>query len=465
MFRFFIWQNRKGFRLKFCYDIGVATKEREQKGGVSVYVKLIQDGLDYIEENIRCEITVEELSQRAGFSIFHYYRLFHMAVGMPVMQYILRRRLLHSIYEISQGEKMIDVALTYGFETHAGFYKAFVRELGCTPTQYLKKGKVQKPYRIELLKEEHIMITKKRVEGILEHWGLTGEKVTDIYYEGTGNRNESAYYIGEKYVLKFTANLGRLKSHIAISKALEGVGLTAAVPISTLDGGDYVAEGDVYYCLTNRLQGVQLKVSEIYAEDYADKARFIGEILGQLSRALAKVDAVLEEPNLYESVVNYTIPKLSGKLNVGEELFKGYKEEFALLYPKLTRQVIHRDPNPGNLILSETGWGFIDFELSEKNVRIFDPCYAATAILSETFEAGNPEKLKKWLVVFQNIICGYDSVVKLSEEEKKAIPYVVLSNQLLALVWFEGQERFKDLYETNKQMTEWLAGVWEELRI
>ena len=428
-----------------------------------MYVKIMQESLDYIEDNIKCEITAEELSELAGFSLFHYYRLFHTAVGMPVMQYILRRRLLNAIYEISQGEKMIEVALAYGFETHAGFYKAFVRELGCTPTQYLKRGKVRKPYRIELLKEEHIMITKKRVEGMLGYWGLEGAKVTDIYYEGTGNRNESAYYIGEDYVLKFTANLGKLKSHMAISKALENIGLTAAVPVKTMDGQEYIAEGDVYYCMTKRLHGTQLKVRDIYEEDYADKSRLVGELLGQLSLALAKVDAVLEEPNLYESVVNYAIPKVKGKVNIPEGILAGYVEEFATLYPALTRQVIHRDPNPGNLILAEDGWGVIDFELSEKNVRIFDPCYAATAILSETFEAGKEEKLQKWLTIFRNILCGYDEVVKLSAEERKAIPYVVLSNQLLTLAWFEGQEKFKELYETNKQMTEWLASVWDEL--
>ncbi len=430
-----------------------------------MYVKIMQESLDYIEENLKSEITALELSERAGFSLFHYYRLFHTAVGMPVMQYILRRRLLNAIYEIGQGEKMIDVALAYGFETHAGFYKAFVRELGCTPARYLKKRKVNKPYRIELLKEEHIMVTKKRVEGLLHFWGLEEEKITDIYYEGTGNRNESAYYIGENFVLKFTANLGKLKSNIAISKALEGVGLCAAVPVQTVDGQDYIADGDLYYCLTKRLQGTQLKVGSMYEEDYADKARFVGEILGQLSLALAKVDAVLEEPNLYESVVNYAIPKLKGKLNMSEEIIKGYEEEFAILYPILTRQVIHRDPNPGNMILAEGSWGFIDFEMSEKNVRIFDPCYAATAILSETFEAGNEDKLQKWVTIFQNILFGYDAVVKLTAEEKKAIPYVVLSNQLLALAWFEGQEKFQELYETNKQMTEWMAGVWDELCI
>lgn len=309
------------------------------------------------------------------------------------------------------------------------------------------------------------MVTKKRVEGILSFWGLTGEKVTDIYYEGTGNRNESAYNVGDKYVLKFTANLGKLKSHIAISKALEGVGLTAAVPIETKAGQEYILEGELYYCLTKRIQGTQLKVNCIYEDDYAEKARFVGEILGQLSLALAKVDAVLQEPNLYESVVNYALPKLRGKLYVPEDIFTGYEKEFAFLYQKLTKQVIHRDPNPGNLIFTKEGWGVIDFELSEKNIRIFDPCYAATAILSETFELGNEEKLKKWLVIYQNILCGYDEVVKLTAEEKKAVPYVVLSNQLLALAWFEGQEKYKELYETNKQMTEWMGSVFEQLKI
>ena len=109
--------------------------------------------------------------------------------------------------------------------------------------------------------------------------------------------------------------------------------------------------------------------------------------------------------------------------------------------------------------------GLYRFELSERNVRIFDPCYAATAILSESFEDGNEAKLAKWIQMYKNIIYGYDTVVKLTEEEKKAVPYVVLSNQLLALAWFAGQEKFRELDETNKKMTEWLVSVFEELRI
>ena len=55
---------------------------------------MIQKSLDYIEDNLRTEITAGELTEMAQFSLFHYYRIFQQVTGFPVMQYILRRRLL-----------------------------------------------------------------------------------------------------------------------------------------------------------------------------------------------------------------------------------------------------------------------------------------------------------------------------------------------------------------------------------
>ncbi len=441
----------------------VATMKQERS--VSVYKELIQDSIDYIEENLKCEITARELSDRAGFSLFHYYRVFQSAVGLPVMQYILRRRLLNAIYEIKSGGRMIDVALLYGFDTHAGFYKAFAREFGCTPTQYLKQHRVKKPYRINIVREEHIMVTHKKAAGILKNWGLEKETITDIYYEGSGNRNENAFYVGKDYVLKFSANLGKLKNHMAISRALETAGLYAATPVQTLEGTEYIADGELYFCLTKRLEGQQFEMNGLYEGDYAARARFVGEVIGQLSKALEEVDVLVKDTNIYESVTNWAIPQLRGKVDIAEEIFEGYIGEFGKLWQEIPKQIIHRDPNPGNIIVAQEKWGFIDFELSERNVRIFDPCYAATAILSESFEDGNEEKLSKWIQIYRNIIYGYDDVVKLTDAEKKAVPYVILSNQLLALAWFAGQDKFRELYETNKKMTEWLVSVWERLQV
>lgn len=430
-----------------------------------MYREVIQDSIDYIEDNIRCDISAGELSERAGFSVFHYYRVFRTAVGLPVMQYILRRRLLNAIYEIKCGNKMIDVELRYGFETHAGFYKAFVREFGCTPAQYLKLHRVKKPYRINIVKEEHVVVTHKKATNILRKWGLEKEVLSDIYYEGSGNRNENAFYVGKDYVLKFSANLGKLKNHIAISKALENVGLIAATPVKTPEGEEYITDGELYFCLSKRLEGQQIKISNLYGEDLSENARFIGEVIGQLSKALENVEVLVKDANIYESVANWAIPQVRGKLHVSEEVFKDYTESFGEIWRVLPTQVIHRDPNPGNIIVAGNKWGFIDFELSERNIRIFDPCYAATAILSESFESGNETKLRQWIQIYKNIICGYDDVVKLTAAEKKAVPYVILSNQLIALAWFEGKEKYREIYETNKEMTEWLVSVWSELGV
>ena len=100
--------------------------------------QVIQHCIDYIETHIKTEITAAELAEIAGYSLFHFYRLFHVLTGFPVMQYILRRRLLHAVYSVQCGNNTgIQAALEYGFETYAGFYKAFVREFGCTPKEFI----------------------------------------------------------------------------------------------------------------------------------------------------------------------------------------------------------------------------------------------------------------------------------------------------------------------------------------
>lgn len=42
------------------------------------------------------------------------------------------------------------------------------------------------------------------------------------------------------------------------------------------------------------------------------------------------------------------------------------------------------------------------------------------------------------------------------------VSYVILSNQLIVLAWFEGKEKYQEIHETNKKMTEWLVSVWSE---
>ena len=426
-------------------------------------LSIIQKSIDYIEDNLKTDISAKELSEMAGFSMYHYYRLFQSAVGMPVMQYITRRRLLHGIYDLHCGEKMISVALTYGFETQAGFYKAFVREFGYTPTQFLNMSKKRKPYRINLLKEEHIMVSHKKIKEVLQNWGLEHEKLSDVVYDETGNVSDSACYVGENYIIKFSPNLGNVEKHISLSQAIENVGLMAATPVKTTDG-KYVVESEaLFFYVTKRLAGKQLKASSMYLDEYMPKARFIGEIIGQLSLALSQVDVITNQANIYQGAKEWALPILEKKMDLPKDFVENYVREFGEIYDSLPQQIIHRDPNPGNLILNDDNWGVLDFDLSERNLRIFDPCYAATAILSESFEAGNTEKLSKWVSIYKNIVYGYDEVAKLSDNEWKAIPYVVITNQLISTAWFSEQEKYSELYEINKKMTEWMLQNFDKL--
>lgn len=428
-----------------------------------MYLTIIQNSIDYIEDNLKTEITAKELSEMAGFSMFHYYRLFQSAVGMPVMQYITRRRLLHALYDMHCGEKIITVALTYGFETQAGFYKAFVREFGYTPTEFLNMSKKKEPYRINLIKEEHIMVSHKKIKDILLNWGLENEKLTDIIYAETGNVSESACYVGDNYIIKYSPNLGNVEKHISLSQAMESVGLLTATPIKTTDGRYVVAAGKLYFYVTKRLTGTQLKASTLYLEEYMSKARFIGEVIGQLNIALAQLDTVVNQANIFKSAKEWAIPTLADKMGLPKKFIERYEKEFGDVYEALPQQIIHRDPNPGNIILSGENWGILDFDLSERNVRIFDPCYAATAILSESFDEGNVDKLSRWIMIYKDIMYGYDAVAKLSENEWKAIPYVVITNQFISTAWFSKQEKYKELYETNKKITEWMLQNFDNM--
>ncbi len=416
---------------------------------------VIQQSLDYIEDNLQTDISAAELAETAGFSLFHYYRLFQQATGLPVMQYILRRRLLHGVYAMKMGDSKIDAALKFGFDTYAGFYKAFCREFYSTPSDFLQFCRAKRPYRIDITKEEHMTITHKKVAQVLQNWNLSHENITDIYYDGTGNKNDRACYVGQRYVLKHTANLGKLKKHIEVSKALENIGLMSAVPIFTIDGAEYIRDGEVYFYLTRRLPVKQMASHRFGEGD----GRFVGEILGQLHLALEKIDNCVCETDLLGKVRDWALPKAKEILRLPDEFCKKYLDVLTELYPNLPKQIIHRDPNPGNIICADGQWGFIDFELAERNVRIYDPCYAATAVLSETFW----QNKDKWVGIFRDIICGYDSVAHLTEEESRAIPYVVLANQFVCVAWFSEQDKYAEIFEINKCMTLWLIEEFEDL--
>ena len=113
-------------------------------------LNLLQKTIDYIDDHIKEEINPEHLAQMAGYSPFHFYRVFRKALGYTVMDYVIKRKLQHALYDLVNGKKILQIALDYGFETHAGFTKAFKKCFGSPPSLYKLHCPISPPQRLIL---------------------------------------------------------------------------------------------------------------------------------------------------------------------------------------------------------------------------------------------------------------------------------------------------------------------------
>lgn len=89
----------------------------------------------YIEEHLKEEeLSLERIASAAGYSRWHFGRMFREQTGMTVMKYVLRRRLLCAAEEIRAGKRILDAALDYGFPSHSCFSNTYRREMGYHPS-------------------------------------------------------------------------------------------------------------------------------------------------------------------------------------------------------------------------------------------------------------------------------------------------------------------------------------------
>lgn len=423
--------------------------------------EIIQQSLDFIECNIKDEITVDELCNMARYSFTHYCRLFKNIVGMTPSRYIRRRKLLYAVYEMPNNKSKLDIALDYGFETYAGFYKAFKREFSCSPTEFSKNHKCLKPFKINILQEENIMISKNEIAKILTYWNLENETISDIYNENTGDKNENAFCVGNNYIIKFSADLGHIKKSISISNQLSKVGLPCAKVIKTTDYNDYIQHGELFFVITERLIGAQLKYKDIYAN--VNIAFQIGENIAKLHNALKTFDDTeFSKVNICNNVLNSALPKAKEIMRLPHHFANDYIKSFESIYEQLPIQIIHRDINLSNMIFDNDEFeGFIDFDLGEVNIRVFDVCYFATSILSETFSDDNFDN-DMWFEIFNNIVKGYGNISPLTSEEKSVLKYVVYSIQIICITYFSKFDKYENLTKINIDMLHWLIEKFDQ---
>jgi AraC family transcriptional regulator len=101
------------------------------------YLPAIHRALAFIEENLTQPVTLGAISRRAGFSPWHFQRIFHAYTGETLGAYLRRRRLSVAVLDIRNTRRSIlAIALDYQFESHAAFTRAFKATLHAAPSTF-----------------------------------------------------------------------------------------------------------------------------------------------------------------------------------------------------------------------------------------------------------------------------------------------------------------------------------------
>ena len=107
----------------------------------------MNSAMDYIEENLADEISYERIAQLACCSQYHFQRMFPFIAGVALSEYIRRRRLTKAAFELQTTDnKIIDIALKYGYDSPDAFSRAFKLVHGITPASARTQGVELKAY-------------------------------------------------------------------------------------------------------------------------------------------------------------------------------------------------------------------------------------------------------------------------------------------------------------------------------
>ena len=110
------------------------------------WLSSIRAAIDFMEAHLLEDIGPQDVADHVYLSPFFLQRGFSLMTGFGVGEYLRSRRLYRAALDLEEtDDKVIDIALRYGYETPESFAKAFARFHGATPTQ-VRDGAPIKPF-------------------------------------------------------------------------------------------------------------------------------------------------------------------------------------------------------------------------------------------------------------------------------------------------------------------------------
>lgn len=119
------------------------------------WIERLNHSIAFLEEHLAEEIDYAAAAQIACCSSYHYQRMFTYLAGMPLSEYIRRRRMSLAAVDLRSGEeKIVDIALKYGYASPTAFNRAFQRVHGVSPSAVRRgeaSAKAYPPIRFQII--------------------------------------------------------------------------------------------------------------------------------------------------------------------------------------------------------------------------------------------------------------------------------------------------------------------------
>ena len=111
------------------------------------WIERLNKTISYMAGHLTEEISYDELARMACCSTYHFQRMFAYIAGIPLSEYIRRRRMSLAAVDLQSGEgKIIDIGMKYGYSSPTAFNRAFQSVHGIAPSIAQKGGTLIKSY-------------------------------------------------------------------------------------------------------------------------------------------------------------------------------------------------------------------------------------------------------------------------------------------------------------------------------
>lgn len=130
------------------------------------YIDSLEKAFNFIESNLNEKMELSSIAKEAGYSLYHFQRIFKSVVGESIKDYIRKRRITEAARElVYTNVPIIEIGMKYGYESREAFSRAFERVYGRNPSEIRNKRLlylIREPITFDYMMYEY----KLRKEGL-----------------------------------------------------------------------------------------------------------------------------------------------------------------------------------------------------------------------------------------------------------------------------------------------------------